>query len=1303
MNDATPWAAWALAGVAAGFAAAGGLPDAWADVGNPSVEVADALNSTQPAQWTTDSWGGVIASFGWVTPAKDGLKALRVEVKVSAPDGDAKWWSAPFAVEPGTTKYRVSDWYRASVPSTLMLVVQGAGVEKEYYAVANLPAAATWTYAKGDVALPPWVTTLRLLHVISQVGWLETDLYAAARKTEGGSGRFGSHPALVSVTFDDGWVSAYGLLVPKLQAMGWRGTHYIISGFMNRPGFSSDYMTNSQIEALIDGGHEIGSHTVTHDDLTQQGPADVETALVQSRAQLEAIGAAVSGFAPPYGHYTAAVRQKALTTYSSFRTVKPGIEQWPYETGELRCIDVLYDMPLATVEEYLVEAEEAPSGWLLLLFHRASSNDTHTAPTYVTPQKFQQVLDLLQAHKAIVKPVGEVLGTWKPSVPKAVVGLDAGKSLGAPDVWDRATVAVEPVDGAASSCSAGARPSPAAAVLVLLGFGVWLARRRRALAEVAVGLALLGCGVTEPAASKNVFRLGGLDVRVTENPARLQVMRSNGDLLFDGVAAPHDATPTDAARATLAFRRQDVNWKMSFGAYKRDVKDDLPWTDVAGFGSVRVAGGVLAAVGLDRAGQPLADIEMRSPAAGELQMRILPRAATWNRTSIGFACRSDEHFQGLGGQSWDVDHRGQTVPLWVEEDGISKHPTDAQRDDWAIVGRRHSTHSPMPIFVSSRGYGVLLDTPDRATFALCSERADTVRIENEGAGLTLHIFEGPQPLDVVRRLTARTGRPPVPPAFAFAPWHDAVFGSANVRRVAEKLRAEHVPSSAIWTEDWRGNNGAAADFGLEEDWNVDRKVYPDFELVAADLHGLGFKFLTYNNTFLVNSADVHADAVAGGHTMKTADGKTATFAGTTLKPTTLLDVSSPTAVAWAKGVMRKGLEQGADGWMADFCEWLPTDCVVASGSCLHAHNPYPADYARLNRELLDEQQKKDGIERIFFMRAAWLGSQPHIHVFWPGDQQTDWSEGDGMPSVVPMGIGLGLTGFPYFGPDIAGYISVFTDASTEELWFRWVELGALSPVMRTHHGRSISENWNWEKDAKSIGHFRRYGALHTRLYPYFAGLARRASESGAPLFGPLSVRWPDFGPAWTRTDQYLLGDRIVVAPVLTPKTTKRSVWLPVGRYARLPGTGPQAWTEVIGAAVPVEVAAEMDEVPALVPAGSVLVLLPEGVETLFEAQADKGIKGLAWAGEDREVWLFGGGDVKGSTWAEAAPKRTYTWQPNGWSAGPAASAQWNGKPATRDSDGAWHVVGAGTLRLDSKAALVVVGGAAGAKLRVRVW
>ncbi len=667
---------------------------------------------------------------------------------------------------------------------------------------------------------------------------------------------------------------------------------------------------------------------------------------------------------------------------------------------------------------------------------------------------------------------------------------------------------------------------------------------------------------------------------------------------------------------------------------------------------------------------------------------------------MSFGCDAGEHFLGFGGQTAAADHHGFTVPLWVQEDGISKAPVNSY--DWGVwflMGRLHSTHTPMPMYLSSRGYGLILDTPYRSIFDMCAQDEDAVRIEAWEPRIDAHIFYGPSPTETIDKMTGFVGRPELPPAFAFAPWLDAIYGQDNVRRVAQKLRDEDVPASVIWTEDWRGGNVEGSGYVLEEDWEVDRDIYPDFETLADDIHSLGYKFLIYNNSFLDSTVPVFNEATSGGYTIENDAGDTYLFTGVKFNDTTLLDLSNPAARDWAKGKYRAGLELGTDGYMADFAEWLPTDAVLDSGEdAMEAHNLYPVEWARLNKELFDQMHAEDGVDRLFFVRSAYLRSQPLVSVVWAGDQQTDFTADDGYASVIPMGIGLGVTGFPYFGSDIAGYMSQGTVPTTKELWFRWVTFGALSPVMRTHHGRSAMDNWNWESDAASIAHFRRWAKLHIRLFPYLDAMAELASTRGTPMFRSLAIDHPDFDAGWGLMDEYALGDRLIVAPVVTEGATSRSMWLPPGVYYPLAGG---AAVDAGDAGMQLDVAAPIEEIPVFVPAGAMLVLLPDSIDTLVDADPASGAVTLADVADDRELWLWPGGQ---SSLTEVGGALTYAWDAGSLSGAP-TSVTWNGQPVTpqTDADGDYYdVVGEGTLTTDGGATLTITGGAGARTIRVRV-
>ena len=799
------------------------------------------------------------------------------------------------------------------------------------------------------------------------------------------------------------------------------------------------------------------------------------------------------------------------------------------------------------------------------------------------------------------------------------------------------------------------------------------------------------------------LKLGGLAVRLIAEPAGIEFRR--GDLLLTRamLADADDAHPNRG----LWFATTAIAAEMKYGSFKVEPGAPTALRRVARLGALKATQTGASFTLLDSGGAELGTATVAALAEGGVAVD-LEGPETSNHASLSLPCQADEHFVGLGGQSWDVDHRGQTVPLWVAEDGLGKKDNDTLTGDWSLIGRRHSTHTPIPLTLSSGGYALLVDTPAYSVFALCSEQADVVRLETFQSALRLRVFAGSEPLDTLRQTSGHVGRPRMPPRWTFAPWIDAMYGSENIRRVIEKLRNKGVAASIIWSEDWRGGTKHGEGYTLEEDWHLDTKLYPDAPKLVADLAAAGFLWQTYNNTFVSASSDIYDEALSKGYTIQkatAAGGKEPLlFDGVKFEKSSLVDLRNPAAVAWTRAIFRTSLEIGAVGWMADFAEWMPPEALLHDGSSgLDAHNRYPVEYQKMHQELLDDFAASGGrSDTAVFVRSAWLGSQPLVSVVWAGDQQTDFSPGDGYPSVIPMGIGLGITGFPFYAHDIGGYMSSFTEPTTEELWFRWVTLGALSPVMRTHHGRSAFSNWNWESDDKATAHMARWSTLHLQLYPYLTLLAADAVAAGAPMVRPLALRWPSFGPGWSSTDVWMLGDRLIVAPVVKQGATSRTLQLPKGRfYGLLDG----AVVDSDGSAA-VTLQVPVSEIGALVPAGTLLVLLPATIQTTEPSASAIDLSDVA---DDREIWLFRGDGLAGAaanlqagadgSFVEVGGL-SYSWAPGDVAAG-ATQATWNGA-AVQAADGAFAVVGSGTLAFEGGGKLEVKGGKSDRKLLIRL-
>ncbi|MGC4116523.1 MAG: glycoside hydrolase family 31 protein [Myxococcales bacterium] len=514
-------------------------------------------------------------------------------------------------------------------------------------------------------------------------------------------------------------------------------------------------------------------------------------------------------------------------------------------------------------------------------------------------------------------------------------------------------------------------------------------------------------------------------------------------------------------------------------------------------------------------------------------------------------------------------------------------------------------------------------SPTGARSSSCAPRRATSSAWRPGATSSgSRLYAGGTPAQALERATAGVlRRPPQPPPMAFAPWNDAIFGPDEVRKIAALLRDNAIPSSAIWTEDFRGGSWEMTGYRLREEWDLDPTLYPDATTLASELHSQGFAWHAYFNSFINQDTRVYAEALKDGHLVKKASGSGSEpylFQGILFKPSGLADLSRPATREWIKGYLRKALDVGFDGWMTDFGEWLPYDAVLDSGEDpLAAHNRYSAEWSRLSHEVLEER-KADGRQRVFFARSGWLGSTEFTPIYWAGDQRTDFQKDDGLPTVVPICLGLGLAGVSTCAHDIGGYQSGTNPPATKELFFRWTTLGALSPVMRTHHGTDPKNQWWFGQDAETLAHYKRWAQLHIRLFPYLDGGASIAEATGLPLMRALPLAFPEDGDGWDEMEEYLLGPALLVAPVVEQGASSRLVHFPPGKWLPLSG-GP-----AISGPADQSVDAPMTEIPVFARAGSLVPMLVEGVQTLLPAQPP--IVDLAAVEGRRVLLVFAGAE-----------------------------------------------------------------------------
>jgi alpha-glucosidase len=539
-------------------------------------------------------------------------------------------------------------------------------------------------------------------------------------------------------------------------------------------------------------------------------------------------------------------------------------------------------------------------------------------------------------------------------------------------------------------------------------------------------------------------------------------------------------------------------------------------------------------------------VELRASVTGAMNVKGL---------GLRFRCDPESHFLGFGEQFNHVDHRGRRFSLFVSEQGLGRDPARMS----LFTGSPETTYYPLPFFLDPRGFALMAETDARTMVDLCRAAPDEYMIAPEQPEpLTLRLYTGPTVSDVMRAWTEYQGRTDAAPDWAVdGTWLGVQGGPEALRTYLRTARAANVPVSIIWAQDWLGRKDLGlGNVDIRYHWTADEMWYPNLSALIAEFRMQNVRFLGYFNPFVLQNEDQYAEGTREGFLPRNAMGTPYLFdlphgAGT------MVDLSNPRATAWFQGFARRAIDGGQSGWMQDYGEWLPLDCVLSDGrDARRFHNRYPVEWHRAAREVLRERYPAG--DWVMFSRSGWLQDARHTQVVWAGDQEASWSQWDGLPTVVPALVSLGMSGVGFATHDIGGY---FGGPSTKELYLRWIELGAFSPIFRTHEGLQRDRNWNWDRDAETLAFFSRFARIHQALGPWLRTLGEEHRRTGMPIVRAMGLAFPSDARTYAITDQFMLGDEMLVAPVVAPAQTARRVYFPAGTWhsvwdPRLIVTGP---------------------------------------------------------------------------------------------------------------------------------------------------
>ncbi|MFD7704619.1 glycoside hydrolase family 31 protein [Streptomyces caelestis] len=544
-------------------------------------------------------------------------------------------------------------------------------------------------------------------------------------------------------------------------------------------------------------------------------------------------------------------------------------------------------------------------------------------------------------------------------------------------------------------------------------------------------------------------------------------------------------------------------------------------------------------------------VEVLTPGGVMLRRDLPPRwwepvgggAARWRQRS---EVPADARFFGLGGRAAGPRLRDGAYRLWNAAPGraagLGDDPPSLTMPVQMVVADA-GTHL---VFYDNSWDGTVTLREGAEGAGSGHDRAGTSELRMDGGPLRCWVMVG-APARVLLAWASLTGAPALPPAWALGHHHaGGAFGDGEeVRRIVEGYREHGLPLDAVHL--------GVDHFDARQVFTVDQERFPELPVLADELRREGIRLVSVVGPAVgvAPGTTVYDEGVERDAFVRDASGEVVEgvgWSGDAVFP----DFTHPRVRAWWGGLYTERLAQGFAGFWHSMDEptsftafgepTLPRSARHAldgrGGDHREAHNVYGLCMARAAYEGLRE--RTPGERPFVFSRSGWAGVQRHGGV-WSGEVMTGWP---GLRAALSLVLGLGLCGVPHTGPDVGG----FDGEASSELYLRGLQLGSYLPFFRTRAGARTGRGEPWESGAEVLGHARVVFAERRRLLPYFMTLAHLARRTGAPYVRPLWWSAPEERALRDCEDAFLLGDCLLVAPVLAPGVDRRAVQLPRGRW-----------------------------------------------------------------------------------------------------------------------------------------------------------
>lgn len=494
----------------------------------------------------------------------------------------------------------------------------------------------------------------------------------------------------------------------------------------------------------------------------------------------------------------------------------------------------------------------------------------------------------------------------------------------------------------------------------------------------------------------------------------------------------------------------------------------------------------------------------------------------------------DECFYGLGDKTGFLNKRNYQYKMWNTDD------PKAHTDTWETL------YKTIPFLISLKNdgiYGLFFDNTFASVFNMAKDYDDFYWYGVDRGNLDYYYIAGENFKDIVSRYTYVTGTTPLPQSWTLG-HQQSRFGYMNksdIMSIAENMRKYDVPCDVIHL-----------DIDYMDKYKVftyDNKAFPNMKKIVKDLSESGFKTVTIIDPGVKQEKGykIYDEGIKHRYFCKSPNGRTYVgnvWPGKAVYP----DFGSREVRTWWGENHKFLTDFGVSGIWNDMNEptnfigkTLPNDVIMCdeenTSTHLEMHNVYAHNMAKATYEGL---KKLTGKRPFVITRACYAGTQKYSTA-WTGDNQSLWSH---LQMAIPQLCNLGLSGLAFVGTDIGG----FGGDTTPELLTRWIELGAFSPLCRNHCSKFKKNQEPWCFGEKTLNIYRKYVQIRYALLPYFYDNFRICEEKGYPIMRPLIFNYPLDENCRNLNDEFMIGDNLLVSPVVEQGANYKSVYLPNGTW-----------------------------------------------------------------------------------------------------------------------------------------------------------